>query len=395
MPDGKTTHAILWTTESDLAANKNRKFEARFLNIKNPWQDKRLTNWKGYKEVRWFDADNRQVEPNTPDAIAKTMIPLGLYGLDFPKIPTLLVDFRDTRNPKRREMSKRILDDFTRALSISRFGNFPFFVGKFVYDYVTAKRGIDMNQVSRFQSYSQLKLLLSLNASLDENFRDEVSKRLEIVSLNPLENNLEVEVALAEKQYANLMSYAKRDDGLPAKIEKDRLEEMVALKHGGKKRMLYALGNFLTFGAYTHREKSTPELMAQLDIRRQLGFHERFLREIAIASANPEIDSNVEAIKHSLLFMTENGTDAGDKTVKAISKIFSISADDIIRTLCLNSLYKVNRASAKKELLALYKNPKTDNQMRTLSYNYLKQALKDNQRINPNDADIIAKLTEE
>lgn len=395
MPDGKTTHAILWTTESDLLANKNRKFEARFLNIKNPWQDKRLTNWKGYKEIRWFDSENRQVEPDTPGAIPKTMIPLGLYGLDFPKIPILLVDFRDTHNPKRREMSKRILDDFSRALSISRFSNFPLFVGKFVYDYVTTKRGMDINQVSRFQSYSQLKLLLSLNASLDENFRDEVSKRLEIVSLNPLENNLEVEVKLAEKQYANLMSYAKRDDGLPAKIEQDRREEMVALKHGSKKRMLYALGNFLTFGLYTHREKSTPELMEQLDIRRQLGFHERFLREIAIASANPEIDSNVDAIKSSLLFLTENGTDAGDKTVKAISKIFNISADETIRTLCLNSLYRVNRPSAKKELLALYKNPKTDNQSRAISLNYLKQALKDNQRINPNDAYIIASLTEE
>ncbi|HRH45791.1 MAG TPA: hypothetical protein PKY82_29385, partial [Pyrinomonadaceae bacterium] len=371
MPDGKTTHAIVWTTESDLAANKNKKFDGRFLNIKNPWKDDRLTNWKGYKEVRWFDEDNRQVAPNTPGAISKTMIPLGLYGLDFPKIPTLLVDFRDTRNPKRREMSKRIVDDFTKAVSLSRFGSFPFFVGKFVYDYVTSKRGMDINQTSRFQSYAQLKLLLSLNASLDSEFRNEISDRLEIVSLNPLENNLNVEAGLAEKQYANLLAYAKRDDGLPAKIEKDRREEMVYLKHGGKERMWFALGNFLSLGLYTHREKSTPELMAQLDIRRQLGYHERFLREIALTSANPEIDSDLEAIKTSLQFVAENGTDAGDKTVKAISKIFKITAEENIRTLCLNSLYKVNRASAKKELLALYINPTTDNQLRSLSLNYL------------------------
>lgn len=395
MPDGKTTHAIVWTTESDLAANKDKKFEGRFLNIKNPWKDERLTKWKGYKEVRWFDEDDRQVAPDMPGAKSKTLIPLGLYGLDFPKIPTLLVDFRDTRNPKRREMSKRILEDFTKALSISRFGNFPFFVGKFVYDYVTARRGMDINQISRFQSYSQLKLLLALNASLDAGFRDEISERLEVVSLNPLENNLNVEVALAEKQYANLMAFAKRDDGLPAKIEKDRREEMVYLKHGSKERMWFALGNFLTLGLYTHREKSTPELMAQLDIRRQLGYHERFLRQIALVSAKPEIDSNLEAIKESLKFMAENGTNAGDKTVTAISKIFSITEEEEIRALCVNSLFRVNRASAKKELLALYKNPYTNNHCRTLSFNYLKQALKDNQRISPHDAEIIAKLSEE
>ncbi len=395
MPDGKTTHAVLWTTDSDLAANKNKDFDGRFLNIKNPWKDDRLTKWKGYKEVRWFDDENRQVAPNSPNGNPKTMIPLGLYGLDFPKIPVLLVDFRDTRNPKRREMSKRIIDDFTKTLSISRFGNLPFFVGKFVYDYVTARRGMDLNQQSRFQSYSQLKLLLSLNASLEADFRNEISQRLEVVSLNPLENNLEVEVSLAEKQYANLMSYAKRDDGLPARIEKDRREEMVYLQHGTKKRMLYALGNFLSFGLYTHREKSTPQLMAKLDLRRQLGYHERFLREVALVSANPEIDNDVEAIKTSLQFLAENGTDASDKTVTAITKIFTISNDENIRNWCVNSLYKVNRASAKNALLALYKNPKTDHQLRTLSLNYLKQALKENQRIHPIDAEFIAKLTEE
>ena len=190
MPDGKATHALVWTTEEDLAANKNKNFEKRFLNIKNPWKDKRLVQWKGYKEVRWYDAENRQVAPDTPGAKPQTLIPLALYGLDFPKIPTLLVDFRDTRNPKKREISKRILDDFTRALSISRFGNLPLFVGRFVYDYVTARRGMDLNQRSRFQSYAQLKLLLSLNSSLDTDFRDEISRRLESVSLNPFENNL-------------------------------------------------------------------------------------------------------------------------------------------------------------------------------------------------------------
>lgn len=395
MPDGRSTHAIVWTTEEDLAANKNKKFDGRFLNIKNPWKDKRLINWKGYKEVRWFDADNRQVEPNTPGAKSQTMIPLGLYGLDFPKIPSLLVDFRNTQNPKRREMSRRILEDFSRTLSLSRFGNMPFFVGRFVYDYVTSKRGMDINQVSRFESYAQLKLLLSLNASLDTEFRDEVSKRLEIVSLNPLENNLDVEIGLAKKQYENLMSYAKRDDGLPAKIEKDRREEMVYLKHGSKKRMLFALGNFLSFGIYTHREKPTPELMNKLDIRRQLSYHERILREVAMYSANPKIDNDVEMIRASLQFMAENGTTAGDKTAAAIYSIFTITEDEEIRDLCLKSLYKINRASAKKELLSLYQNPQTDFHWQPQILNYLKDALKTNQKFYPIDAEAIAKLLEE
>ena len=119
------------------------------------------------------------------------MIPLALYGLDNPKIPMLLVDFRDTFNPKKREMSRRALQDVTRnVLSVSRFGDLPYFLGRTVFDFVTGRRGIDINQPSRLRTYSQLKLLLSLNQSLDPELREEIGNRLEKVSLNPMENDL-------------------------------------------------------------------------------------------------------------------------------------------------------------------------------------------------------------
>src|ERR1043166_7009456 len=93
---------------------------------------------------------------------AQSMIPLGLYGLDNPKIPMLLVDFRDSYNPKKREMSRRVLNDLTRnVLSVSKFGNLPFFLGRTVFDFVTGRRGMDINQPSRLQTYSQLKLFLA------------------------------------------------------------------------------------------------------------------------------------------------------------------------------------------------------------------------------------------
>ena len=215
MPDGSATHALVLVAESDLKANKNKKFDSRFLNIKNPWKDKRLTKWKGYKEVRWYDAENREVAPETPNAKSKTLIPLALYGLDYPKIPAILIDFRNNENPRFREVSKRVLDDVVRSiLSISKFGSLPYFFGRYIYDYVTNRRGIDINQASRFRSYSQLKLLLLLDESLDRNFKDEISDRLEKVAVNPLENNSDAEIRIARKQYENLIAYAKRPDGL-------------------------------------------------------------------------------------------------------------------------------------------------------------------------------------
>ena len=57
------------------------------------------------------------------------MIPLALYGLDNPKIPMLLVDFRDSFNPKKREMSRRVLHDVTRNfVSLSGAGGMNIFL---------------------------------------------------------------------------------------------------------------------------------------------------------------------------------------------------------------------------------------------------------------------------
>ena len=158
----------LWVAKPDLEAKRNHNFDQRFLNIANPWSDKQLANWKGHVEVRYFDAESRPVSADTPGARAIEMIPLALYGLDSPKIPMVLVDFRNSLNPKKREMSRRVLQDVTsNVLSLSSFGQPAYFLGRSLFDFVTGRRGIDINQPSRLRTYSQLKLLLALNESLD------------------------------------------------------------------------------------------------------------------------------------------------------------------------------------------------------------------------------------
>src|SRR4029079_2006509 len=205
--------ALVWVAKSDLVANRGKRYDSRFLNIASPWSDKRLLAWDGYTETRYFDAENRLVPAETPGARATEMVPLALYGLDNPKIPMVLVDFRDGMNPKRREMSRRALQDVTRnILSLSAFGDLPYFLGHTIFDFVTGRRGIDVNQPSRVHTYAQLKLLLSLNRSLDPQLREQIGSRLEKVSLNPLENDLEDEARLAKQQYEALLSYAKRPD---------------------------------------------------------------------------------------------------------------------------------------------------------------------------------------
>ncbi|MGH9932030.1 MAG: hypothetical protein ACREA9_22750, partial [Pyrinomonadaceae bacterium] len=373
MPDGGATHALLWVKRSDLVSNQGKRYDGRFLNVSNPWTDKRLLDWQGYSEKQFVDSENRPVSPETAAARATEIIPLALYGLDNPKIPMLLVDFRDGLNPKKREMSRRVLQDVTRnVLSVSRFGDLPYFLGSTVFNFVTARRGIDLNQPSRLRTYSQLKLLLSLNQSLDPELREQIGDRLEKVSLNPLENDLEVEAKLAAEQYQALLAYAKRADGLPQKLDRDRRAEMVKLEHGQTGQLLFRLANILSFGKYTHREKANPELEARLEIARRFAYHTRFLQEVAKSSPQIEVSWNLSEVKRSLQFIVDHAQEADSKSARAAATIFLRTQDDEVRRSCLESLTRMTNPKARTELQRLSELKDLDQAGKDLLISYLK-----------------------
>jgi len=368
MPDGSATHAMLWVSKSDLEKKRGASYSGRFLNIANPWTDKRLQNWQGYVQTKYVDAEGQTVESGQPGATAVEMIPLALYGLDFPKIPSLLVDFRDTYNPKKREMSRRALNDVTRnILSISKFGNLPFFLGRSVYDFVTGRRGIDLNQPSRLQSYSQLKLLLALNDSMDPKLRDQLNGRAENVSLNPFDNDLNAEAKAAREQYDALVAFAKNPAGLAAKVDRDRRAELTSLEHSRNAQIFFRVANVLSFGRYVHREAETSDMETRLDIARRLDHHTRFLREVAKSTAQVEVAWNLDDIRRSLNFIADHGDKAGSNAATATSKIFSRTRDDEIRRACLESLSRINNNKARNELLKISQNQTLDQLWRDIA----------------------------
>ena len=373
MPDGSTTHAILWVAKSDLTANQGKHYDGRFLNVSNPWTDKRLLDWPGYTETRFVDSANRSVSEETPGARRIELVPLALYGLDSPKIPTLLVDFRDTFNPKKRELSGRVLQDVTRnVLSVSRYGDLPYFLGRTVFDFVTGRRGMDINQPSRLRTYSQLKLLLSLNQSLNPELREQLGNRLERVSLNPMENDLEAEAKLAAEQYTALLAYAKRPDGLPQKLDRDRRAEMTKLAHGGAQQILFRLANILSFGKYTHRENANPELESKLDLARRFAYHTYFLRQVANSGPQIDVTWDLAEVRRSLQFIVEHAPEADSKSASAAATIFVRTQDDETRRFCLESLTHMTIPKAKTELLRLSQKKDLDQPGRDLLLSYQK-----------------------
>ena len=387
LPDGRATHAMLWVAKSDLNSQPNREFHNRFLNIASPWDDQRLRNWNAYTRTFYFDQDNRRVSANDPNGHSTEMIPLAIYGLDHPKIPALLIDFRSSLNPKKREMSRRFVDDLTKNIfSLSNFGNFPYFVGHRFYNFVTGRRGIDINQPSRLRSYSELKLLLSFNSSIDSRLRTEIERRVQNVSLNPLNNDDEAEVALARQQYEALVDYARRPDGLPAKIERDRRAEMVPLKHGQAARIFFTLGNVFTFGHYLHRENPTPELDKRMELARRMAYHTQFLSEVAKSSPQTDVAWDITMVKQSLQFLAEEGVLAKDTAAKAAATIFQKTSDEETRRLSLDALSKMNHKEARKQLLLLFQVQPAQSELRADIAGRLRRAVADDDQIKPKEA---------
>jgi hypothetical protein len=393
MPDGSATHAILYVSREDLAKNRNRKFGSRFLNIASPWDDSRLARWDGHTERRFFDADDRAVAEGAEGSREVELIPLALYGLDNPKIPALLVDFRDRFNPKRREMSHRVIEDVARnLLALSRYGDIHYFLGRTVFDFVTSRRGIDVNQPTRLRAYSQLKLLLALNSSLDPDFREEIGRRVESVSLNPLENDLEAEARLARQQYAALVEYAKDPKGLQKRLDRDRRAELSDQRHGGATNVMLRFANILSFGAYKHRESGGAEdVRAALDDGRRFAYHKRFLREVAKAPI-VEVVYNIEDVRRSLRYIAEAGGEGDAAAARAAAKIFAQTRDEETRRLCVECLYRIDNEAAKSALLAIYRSPEIDDGLRQTAADYLRTALREERRIAPGDAKAIISI---
>lgn len=280
-PGPEPTLALLWIASEDLR-NPPRHYDGQFLGFANPYNDGRLLHWTGYRAVR----DGRE------------MIPLGLYSLEYPKVPFLLVDFRDTHAPKRREMFRRaVTDTFSGVLGISMWSNWPVLASFSAWNFVRERHGAAINRVDRIRAYSQTRQWVTFDSSIDPALRSDLLKHLEILGINPLEDSISNEEKLARSQYDALLKYAADPQGLPARIEHDRNAELEAYEHGFGARLGFQVAHYATLGVYRHREAEPAATVIALDEKRQAAQHAQFLATAAKTElAAPPVQGEIRQI---------------------------------------------------------------------------------------------------
>jgi hypothetical protein len=342
------THALLWIAREDLAAGQPHKFDGRFLGIADPFNDSRLKNWAGYTQTRYFDESGRPLDAETaadaPGATTRELIPLGLYALEYPKVPLLLVDFRDTHKPKRREMLRMAAGDaVSGVLGISKWGNWPYFAGSYAWNFVRSRHGDPNNHAARLKAYSQVRRWLTLDGSIDPALREELQRRLEILGVNPLEESVFEEAEIAERQYDALLRYAADPNGLPARLDRDRNAEMATHRHGAPARTGLRLAKWFSLGTYSHREMDDNNTLAAALGRERRAEHQiRFLETVAQSSPQPEVVWNIAEVRRAVNELIATGVPA--RSAHVVSQIMQQTGDPEIRALCEQALASIGGA---------------------------------------------------
>ena len=321
--NGSSTHALLWIASADVTLE--HKFDAQFLGIADPYRDARLTSWKGYRRV----SDGRE------------MIPLALYALDYPKVPLLLVDFRNTTAPKRREMIRHAATDtISGVLGISKFGNLPFMAGSWAFEFVTARHGATTNRAARLRAYSEVRQWMALDTSIDPGLRNELQQRLERIGVNPVEESVFKEADIARRQYAALVRYADDPGGLPARIEHDRRGEMLAYHHTLKARVGMKVAAVATLGIYSHRETELDTLSEERLVARQI----EFLQKVAKSGPQAEIVWNMEDVRRAVDQLAARKLP--QRSADLVARIMRQTDDEETRIRCQRALDGLDAAVA-------------------------------------------------
>ena len=337
------THVLLWIARDEVDAG--RVFDGKFLDIQNPYGDERVREWSGVSVTRSYDSSGREVARGTPGAADRELIPLALYGLDYPKVPLLVVDFRSPHAPKRREMLGRAASDaVTGVLGISRWGNWPYMAGSFGWNFLRARRGVPTKGAQRLDAYSAVRRWLALDHSMDAALRTDLQQRLELLGVNPLEESVFEENEFARQQHAALLAYAADPKGLPARLRKDRAAELTTYEHRGLARAGLKLARIATLGIYSHREpERDTALVAALDRQRRTSGEIRFLNAVVRSSSRPELVWDMDEVLRSLDALAAAGFPA--RSAKAVEKILARTSDRETRVLFERALYNLHAAA--------------------------------------------------
>lgn len=355
-------YAILWFPlhQSLPAAGTALDPVWKLLSIRNPWSDDRLKSWKGPVYTRALDQNGALVAADTSGARQVQLVPLAVYSLSYPKLPLLLVDFRDKLHVRWHEMTQRSINEVTAGvIGISHFTNWYFYVAADLYDFVVDRHGAAMKQVARLDCYSQFRVAVALDQQTDPVLRKEMQQRINSLALNPLEAAPARELESARERYVRLEDEATAPDGaLLKRLDKQRRAELAYFEESKKARIFEDFLHDTSLGVYTHRAKPDTGNLTVLDTYRRVAYHLQLLDSLAEAGTPPEVAYETTRIQASVTELSRLMPSVSSPQIRAhvaatLERLRSLSRDENLQAGCSLALVALQRNPAPVRATAL------------------------------------------
>jgi hypothetical protein len=346
LTEGAENYGVIWFPLGATFSRPGVSLDTtwKLLHISNPWNDKKLEDWQGYQETRWLSAEGRLLSEPSQDAKEVEVAPLAVYSLTYPKKPLLMIDFRSASKTRRREIAQRASDEIVSGvLGLSHFGNWYYYAGNALYQFVRGRQGAAVNQAARLDAYSEFRVGLSLNTSMDAEFRKELQKRIQAVALNPLDAPAGREIASAHRHFENLQHAARFGERLSVRIDQDRRKELAAFGESEKERLSWSAVHVMTFGLYTRRAPKRESNRELLSRNRTIGTLMDYMKLVANAGRRPEVSfpaSDIQDAIRDLSHLTGPGVPKSihRRAVRLIGEVRDLTEDAGIRSDCVLAL---------------------------------------------------------
>jgi len=348
-------YAILWfpVAESHQPVGTALGPIWKLLNIKDPWNDERLKDWKGPVYQRTIDSNGQLVAPNEPGAgppaTTIRLMPLGVYSLNYPKVPLLLIDFRDKLHIRGHELAQRAINEITSGvIGISHFTNWYYYLGADLYNFVVSRRGSATDQAERLDCYSQFRVALALDQQLEPALRKEMQERIRSLAVNPLETAPADEIRAASVRYARLQQEAGPGGSLLSQLDKDRRSELASFGESRTSAVAHALLHAATLHRYTHRAKPDVGDLVVLDCYRRIQTQLSFLDSLVKAGTPPEVAYSSSRVQDSvtelsMLMPRVRSAKVRTHVRDTLQALQELSGDSVLRTECLGAINVLDR----------------------------------------------------
>jgi hypothetical protein len=339
--NGNEAHfAILWFPQSESAAPENVSLQSiwKLLAIRNPWTDERLKNSKAPVYERTFDKNS-----------SVSVIPLAVYSLDYPKQPLILMDFRHKLSRRRHEVAQRSVNEMiTGVLGISHFADWYFYIALDLHRFVVGRRGAALDEASRLDCYSDFRVNLALDRTIDPSLKKDMETRIRWLAVNPLESAPQREIQNAIARYKLLEKEA--DDGdLMARVDHEHRFELSSFGESEKTKLAKSMLHVATLGGYKQQAKSDDVFV--LDHERRVMYQLSFLDSLIQAQTPPEISYDSERIQSSVRELSSLMPSIAQPAVRShaeatLEHLKNLSKDDDLRTDCTTALALMKQTDA-------------------------------------------------